>query len=74
MDQIVRQADCGYIIEYGNVRQLEDAIAFYADEPQMQHQHGLNARRAYEQQYSWEKMRLRLLELYQQLASAAGEN
>jgi glycosyltransferase involved in cell wall biosynthesis len=35
------------------------------DSPELQQQLGENARRAYQERYSWSKMKSRLLELYQ---------
>jgi glycosyltransferase involved in cell wall biosynthesis len=67
MDCLVEKAECGIIIDYGNTTALEEAFRSLAENPLLRQQLGTNARRAYEECYSWQIMETRLLSLYQQL-------
>jgi glycosyltransferase involved in cell wall biosynthesis len=64
MDEIVVRHDCGLVVEYGCVDELEAALARLAEDAALRLRLGLNARRAYETVYGWERMRERLLALY----------
>lgn len=67
MDQIITQADCGVVVEYGNQAELETAFCHLADEPAIRRRLGENARHTYETTYNWQKMRDRLLHLYREV-------
>jgi glycosyltransferase involved in cell wall biosynthesis len=67
MDCLVEKADCGIAIDYGDKSALEEAFCRLAENPLLRQQLGHNARRAYEECYSWSIMETRLLSLYQQL-------
>lgn len=64
MDKIVSQADCGLVVGYGDQAAIENALKMLQDSPGLRRQLGENARRAYQERYSWSKMKSRLLELY----------
>ncbi|HCS40658.1 MAG TPA: glycosyltransferase WbuB [Anaerolineaceae bacterium] len=64
MDRIIAQANCGVIIPYGNIVELENAIKLLADHPSIVLEMGSNARHAYESFYNWNLMHQRLVALY----------
>ena len=64
MDRIVREWDCGWVVEYGVEEDLEKALTKLADDPSLRAQLGENGREAYESCYSWSTMQARLLGLY----------
>lgn len=64
MDQMIETAQCGLVVPYGDAAALESALARLEADPTLREALGANARRAYEQVYSWEKMEERLLALY----------
>lgn len=65
MDRIVGKWECGLIVEYGREGQLEAALKKLDEDPELRRKLGENGRRAYEEQFAWEKMRGRLYEVYQ---------
>ena len=67
MDRIVEASGCGQVVPYGDETALETALLSLAEDSGMRRQYGENARRAYEAEYSWTKMRQRLLTLYQEI-------
>jgi glycosyltransferase involved in cell wall biosynthesis len=67
MDRIIRQADCGLVVRYGDVEELEAVLSRLAEEPALRQRLGENGRRAYEATYDWHHMRQRLLALYADL-------
>lgn len=64
MDIIVQHHECGIVVEYGRIEELEKALSRLASDEALRQYLGQNARRAYETVYSWERMRQRLLSLY----------
>lgn len=64
IDRIVLEEDCGLVVDYGDVAQLEAALQSLAGDPGLRTRLGTNARRAYDEKYSWEQMRKRLVNLY----------
>jgi len=68
MDSIVEQLDCGVVVEYGDVRALEETLERMQFNPQFSKQLGLNARHAYEQIFNWTRMEERLIKLYQNIS------
>jgi glycosyltransferase involved in cell wall biosynthesis len=67
MDRIVKEANCGCIIPYGDISALEKSIQSLAEDPELVRQLGINARKAYETRYNWAIMSGRLLQLYQKV-------
>ena len=63
----VREENCGLVVDANNVEEIKEAIIKLRDNPELCEELGANARRAYEQKYSWEIMEERLLALYQEL-------
>jgi len=67
MDRTIRQTDCGLVVKYGDVEELEAVLSRLADDPALRLRLGENGRRAYEATYDWQLMRQRLLALYAEL-------
>jgi glycosyltransferase involved in cell wall biosynthesis len=67
MDRIVREAECGCIVPYGDVPALEQAIQSLADDREFARKLGFNARKAYETHYDWAIMSQRLVQLYEKV-------
>jgi len=61
---IITKENCGLVVNPKNVKEIEAAIKRLKKDPQLCHQLGVNGRRAYEQKYSWEIMKQRLIALY----------
>jgi glycosyltransferase involved in cell wall biosynthesis len=64
MDRMIQQADCGLVVEYGDVMGLEAALVRLSEDKGLQNRYARNARDAYLNSYSWSKMEERLLSLY----------
>ena len=67
MDIIVSKHNCGIIVEYGDEKELEEALLKLANDLELRKKLGANARKAYETNYSWDIMKSRLVELYSQV-------
>lgn len=67
MDRLVEDASCGIVVEYSDLAALEDALSRLQCDPPFRRRLGENARKAYEQVYSWNHMQGRLLQLYQEV-------
>ena len=64
MDWIIDKWECGLVVEYGNLKNLEQVLCKLADDPFLRKKLGMNGRRAYDIKYSWEQMKERLCRLY----------
>jgi glycosyltransferase involved in cell wall biosynthesis len=67
MDEIVTRHECGVVVTYGEVAELEGAFQKLADDPLLRKTLGDNARKAYDAHYKWDIMKSRLQELYAQV-------
>lgn len=67
MDKIIEEHQCGMVIEYGNEEQFEEAIVHLAKNNELRRNLGKNGGKAYQEYYSWEIMKSRILELYSEL-------
>ena len=67
MDEIIKTWECGLTVRYGNLRELEESLEILAEDPDFRETLGMNGRRAYQESYSWDTMRDRLLALYGKL-------
>jgi glycosyltransferase involved in cell wall biosynthesis len=67
MDRIVARVDCGMVIPYDDIPALEAALRLLASDAALRRRLGENARRAYEETYSWGRMQTRLQALYASL-------
>ncbi len=72
MDRMIAAANAGLLVPYGDVDALEAALRRLADQPDFRRELGANARRAYEQAYSWRVMDARLQELYAEILGPEG--
>jgi glycosyltransferase involved in cell wall biosynthesis len=67
IDRIVETYHNGVVVRYGNIEDLENALLLLSKDPTLKGKLGENARRAYDEVYGWEKMRSRLIALYDNL-------
>jgi glycosyltransferase involved in cell wall biosynthesis len=67
MANIVRKENYGLVVPYGDINAIKHAIFSLKNDPDMCKRLGSNGRRAYEQKYSWNIMKNRLIEAYNQL-------
>jgi glycosyltransferase involved in cell wall biosynthesis len=67
MDRMIEEANCGIIVKYGDSVTLENALILLANDLGLRKTLGKNARRAYEEVYSWQKMQVRLKDFYCQI-------
>lgn len=63
----VSEENCGLAVNGSDVEEIRQAILKLRDNPQLCEELGTNARRAYEQRYSWELMGQRLVTFYHEL-------
>ncbi len=66
------EENCGLVVDVNNVEQIRKAIIKLRDNTQLCRELGANARRAYQQKYSWEIMQQRLLALYREMTGQPG--
>ena len=67
MDRIIAEADCGCIVQYGDIPSLEKTLQSLASDPELVHKLGANARLTYETRYHWGIMSQRLIQLYEKV-------
>ena len=67
ISQIVKEADCGMLVDPTDVDEIADAIVYLLEHPEDAERMGENGRRAVGEKYNWERMEERLLELYEGL-------
>jgi len=70
----VNAEECGLIVNADEIQEIRDAIVAMRDNPQLCKELGSNARRSYEERYSWDLMEARLINLYINLFSAYCSN
>lgn len=73
MDRIVAGVDCGLVLPYDDIPALEAALRRLASDAALRRRLGENARRAYEESYSWARMQARLEALYASLCPLSSE-
>lgn len=73
MDRMIEQADCGLVVDYGDVAGLDAAFIRLCEDEGLQHRLARNARNAYLDSYSWSKMEEKLLRLYCSVDSTPSE-
>ena len=64
MTKIVKDANCGIIVQYGNIEEIKLAILKLKDNPLLCKSFGENGKLAYDKKYSWKQMERRLIEVY----------
>jgi len=67
MDRIVQEMDCGVVVKYGDIMMLEDGLLMLEKDPNSRQQLGKNARKAYDEVYSWKQMETKLKKFYDQI-------
>lgn len=67
MTETVQKENCGLVVDASNTAEIEKAIIRLQENPELCQQLGANGRRAYEERYSWEIMKQRLLALYRDI-------
>jgi glycosyltransferase involved in cell wall biosynthesis len=65
--KVVKEADCGILVDPTNVDKIADAISYLLEHPEEAKRMGENGRRAVEEKYNWERMEEKLLKLYEGL-------
>jgi glycosyltransferase involved in cell wall biosynthesis len=74
MDSVVRRNDLGFVVPYGDMEKLEEALAVIASWNLDKKEHfARRARQVYEQHFSWRLMQERLLQLYATLDAQEGK-
>lgn len=69
MSEIVKEADCGFVVPYGDAAAIKEAILGLKNNPELGRKLGENGRKAYENRYSWEIMKNRLISAYNEIAN-----
>jgi glycosyltransferase involved in cell wall biosynthesis len=69
MAEIVRKENCGLVVPYGDINAIKHAILTLKEDPELCKHLGANARKAYEQKYSWTIMEKRLVSAYKNLSN-----
>jgi len=67
ISKIVKEADCGILIDPTNPEKIADAILYLLEHPEEAKRMGENGRRAVEERYNWGKMEEKLLGVYERL-------
>jgi glycosyltransferase involved in cell wall biosynthesis len=65
--EIVNDTKCGIIVEYGNEKQIEEAILNLKENPALRKRLGDNGRRAFLEKYNWTNMEEKLYKIYEEL-------
>ena len=68
--KIVTEEKCGLIIPYGDVAAIKEAILSLKNDPELRRTLGKNGRKAYENHYSWDIMRNRLIDIYHEITKS----
>lgn len=66
IDSIVEKNNIGIVIDY-SAEEFYKAVRFLKANPCIVQQQGLNARKLYEEEYSWSLMKKRLIDAYMRL-------
>jgi glycosyltransferase involved in cell wall biosynthesis len=67
MAKIVKKENCGIIVDYNNIKELENAIIQLQKNPLLRRNLGNNGIKAYKTKYNWTIMANRLLKLYKRI-------
>lgn len=62
---LVNDTKCGLIVEYGNMKQIKQAIVTLRDDLDLRRLCGTNGRKAFLEKYNWDKMEEKLLLAYE---------
>jgi glycosyltransferase involved in cell wall biosynthesis len=64
---LVKEIDCGILVDYNNILDIRDAIIKLRDNPELRKTLGQNGRKAFEEKYNWNRMEQKLFEIYDRL-------
>lgn len=67
MANIVRNENCGFVVPYGDVKAIREAIVDLKNNPKLCEELGRNGMKAYKKTYSWEIMETRLINVYSKI-------
>jgi glycosyltransferase involved in cell wall biosynthesis len=62
--ELIKELDCGIVVDYHNVDQIRETIIKLRDNPELRKRLGDNGRKAFLEKYNWNKMEQRLYEIY----------
>lgn len=68
--RIVQRENCGLIVPYGDVTAIKEALLRLKNNPKLCRLLGENGRKAYQARYSWDIMKGRLINAYDELATS----
>lgn len=68
----VSEENCGLVVNSNSIEEIRRAITKLKEDRQLYQELAGNARKAYEQRYSWQIMERRLVALYRELAPLSG--
>jgi glycosyltransferase involved in cell wall biosynthesis len=69
----VLEENCGLVVDANNIEEIKEAMIKLRDNPELCKELGANARKAYEERYSWEIMGQRLVDIYRELTGEVEE-
>ena len=62
----VIKENCGFVVDANDLSKIKEILMFIRDNPDLCNYLGQNGKRSYEEQYNWNVMEKRLLNLYDQ--------
>jgi len=65
--ELIKEVDCGVVVEYGNVDQIRQTIIKLKDNPELRKRLGDNGRKAFLEKYNWNRMEQKLYQVYEDL-------
>lgn len=65
--ELIKEVNCGIVVDYSNVDQLREAIVTLRDNPELCKRLGDNGRKAFLEKYNWNIMEQRLYKIYDSL-------
>jgi glycosyltransferase involved in cell wall biosynthesis len=65
--KLVKEVNCGLIVDYNDIDMLREAIIKLRDNPALRKTLGKNGRKAFEEKYNWDRMEDKLYEIYSDL-------
>ena len=68
---VVNSADCGILVDPGDVDEITDAIIYLFDHPEVAQKMGSSGRKAVLERYNWSRMEADLLQVYRELESTS---
>jgi glycosyltransferase involved in cell wall biosynthesis len=69
MANIVKENNCGIVVDYGNIEEIRTSITELKENPKLQEELGAAGRHAFENKYNWNIMEQRLLRKYYEITT-----